>query len=105
MTRSRVGTGHLLVADQRDVDAAALRPVQRLLGRLGELAAAAAPGFGDVGVAVAALLLVPLLVAGAAPLALLPLPDVVPDRLVPVVVRPGQELAVRDAVFGADVQL
>jgi hypothetical protein len=105
MIRSRVVTARLLVPDQHDVHALAVIRRHRLPGGLFELAAPAPAWLGDVGVAMAALGLVPLLLAGAARPARLPPPDVVPDRLVSVVVAPGQEDRVRDAVLGADVQL
>src|SRR5690606_12952461 len=104
MIRSRVATSRLLVPHQHDVHALAVLRPHRLLGRLTQLAAPAAAWRGHVGVAMAALGLVPVLRPGTARPARLPLADVPPDRLVPVLIRPGQEDRMRDAVLGTDGQ-
>lgn len=76
-----------------------------LAGRLLHVAAIAAAYEGNVGARVAALIRVPLRGASTALRAGLPLAEVLPDGLVPVAVRPGQEHAVWHPVGRADLHL
>src|SRR5690606_26480364 len=100
----------LLQDDPHPADPFVLRAgLHRLLQLLDGGAAGAAGLDGRVGVPVAALLRVPLVGVGAAPRAGFGLVLGVPDRFVAVLLRPHQvpaeEMAVRDAVALADVEL
>lgn len=80
-------------------------PGERRLALFDLLAAGAAFQVGHVGAPVPAPVLVPLLSARAARTAARLFAQVEPDRLVPVVAVPGQELTVPDSVVVAQGQL